>query len=61
MAAYTSEITQFIASLKQAKPDLESRQLQGRALLWDRPVDADTQTAWNAANVPQKPYVYAPE
>jgi hypothetical protein len=59
--AYTSEITQFIAKLKHDKPALESQQLAGRALLWDKRIDLDFQAASNQADVPQKPYVYAPE
>lgn len=58
---YTSELTQFITKLKADKPDLESRQLAGRALLWDKRIDPEFQTEWNEADVPQKPYVYAPD
>lgn len=56
---YKSDVTQFIDSLKQRDPQLESRQRQGRALLWDKPaVDLDTQKAQRDARVPQQPYVY---
>jgi Protein of unknown function (DUF3460) len=55
---YRSEITEFIDTLKQRDPQLESRQRQGRALLWDKPVDAKDQAQWRAARVAQKPYVY---
>lgn len=55
---YTSDATQFIDSLKAAKPELEAEQRQGRALLWDKQVDRDQQAQANAANVAQKPYVY---
>ncbi len=58
---YTSELTRFITKLKADKPDLESRQLAGRALLWDKRIDLDFQTASDQADVPQKPYVYAPD
>ena len=55
---YTSDATQFIDQLKQAKPDLDQRQRQGRALLWDKQIDRDQQAEFREANVPQKPYVY---
>jgi len=55
---YRSEITQFIDGLKSAKPELESQQLAGRALLWDKKLDRDSQREWRDARVPQKPYVY---
>ncbi|MEG1456584.1 MAG: DUF3460 family protein, partial [Comamonas sp.] len=32
---YKSDTTQFIEQLRAQKPDLEARQLAGRALLWD--------------------------
>jgi hypothetical protein len=51
-------VTSFIETLKAQKPTLEAEQRQGRALLWDRPVDADTQSEYRAANVAQQPYVY---
>ena len=38
---YESEITQFIAGLKQQKPQLEALQREGRELLWDKPVDRE--------------------
>ncbi|HSB23166.1 MAG TPA: DUF3460 family protein [Burkholderiaceae bacterium] len=55
---YTSEITQFIDELKAKKPTLEAEQRAGRALLWDREIDADEQAEFRAARVPQQPYVY---
>ncbi|MFC7409414.1 DUF3460 family protein [Hydrogenophaga atypica] len=55
---YTSDATQFIDSLKAAKPALEAEQREGRALLWDKQVDRDQQAQANAARVAQKPYVY---
>lgn len=55
---YTSEITQFIDELKAKKPTLETEQRAGRALLWDREIDADEQADFRAARVPQQPYVY---
>ena len=48
---YTSDATQFIESLKAAKPELEAEQREGRALLWDKQVDRDQQAQANAARV----------
>jgi hypothetical protein len=55
---YASDVTQFIDQLKAAKPQLEAEQRQGRALLWDQPVDREFQRQAEAARVPQGPYVY---
>jgi Protein of unknown function (DUF3460) len=55
---YTSDVTQFIEELKTKKPSLEAEQRAGRALLWDTAVDRDAQAAYEAAKVPQQPYVY---
>lgn len=55
---YTSEATQFIEQLKAQKPQLESQQREGRALLWDKAIDRDTQADIQAGRVAQKPYVY---
>lgn len=57
-ADYESDTTQFIQQLKASKPELEAQQRQGRALLWDQPVDREAQTQFKAARVAQKPYVY---
>ncbi len=58
---YASDATQFIDSLKQQKPELEAEQRQGRALLWDKPVDRQFAADTQAAQVKQKPYVYQTE
>ena len=55
---YQSDATQFIESLKKQDPQLEQRQREGRALLWDREQDRDAQAGYKAARVPQQPYVY---
>lgn len=55
---YKSDIGQFLESLKQRDPQLEDRQRQGRALLWDKEIDRQAQAEWREARVPQKPYVY---
>ena len=55
---YTSDTTQFIDQLKTQRPQLEAEQRQGRALLWDKPVDRDIQAEFKEGRVAQKPYVY---
>jgi hypothetical protein len=55
---YRSDVTQFIEQLKSQRPALEEEQRRGRALLWDRPVDRESQGEWLQARVPQQPYVY---
>ena len=55
---YQSDTTQFINQLKVNKPELESEQLAGRALLWDKNVDRKVWGEYRDAQVPQKPYVY---
>ena len=55
---YQSDATQFIEQLKQQKPQLEQQQQAGRALLWDKQVDAEVWQDYRAARVAQKPYVY---
>ncbi len=56
--AYKSDVTSFIEDLKAAKPTLEAEQRQGRALLWDKPVDREAQAEQADARVAQQPYVY---
>lgn len=55
---YQSEATQFIEELKRKDPSLESRQREGRSLLWDREQDAEAQAEFKDAQVPQQSYVY---
>ncbi|MDE2276600.1 MAG: DUF3460 family protein [Burkholderiales bacterium] len=55
---YTSDVTDFIQSLKARKPTLEADQRAGRALLWDRRLDRGALAEWREAEVPQQPYVY---
>lgn len=60
MAMYESEITQFLKSLKQERPALETEQREGRALLWDKePIDLEERARAEASRVSQKPYVYS--
>jgi len=55
---YRSDVTDFIESLKARDPQLESRQRQGRALLWDRALDREALAEQHEDRVPQQPYVY---
>lgn len=55
---YTSEITQFLQKYKSEHPDVEQRQRDGRARLWDRPQDPELTEAFKQARVRQHPYVY---
>lgn len=56
---YESEFTVFLKQLKQEKPDLEEKQRQGRALLWDKSATSlDEQARRNDATVKQQAYVY---
>jgi hypothetical protein len=55
---YQSDATQFINQLKAQQPALETRQREGRELLWDKAVDRQAWEGYQAARVPQKPYVY---
>lgn len=56
---YESEFTVFLKQLKQQKPDLEEKQRQGRALLWDKSATSlDEQARRNDATVKQQAYVY---
>ncbi len=55
---YSSDTTLFINQLKAQRPELEAEQRQGRGLLWDKPVDRDSQAEFKQGRVAQKPYVY---
>ncbi|SEA91826.1 DUF3460 family protein [Variovorax sp. YR216] len=55
---YTSEITNFIEEMKEKKPTLEAEQRAGRALLWDKHLDASLQEEFSEGRVAQQPYVY---
>jgi len=55
---YESDITQFIKQYKQQHQDVEQRQREGRARLWDKQLDAQLQEQYRSAQVCQKPYVY---
>jgi len=55
---YQSDVTQFIHTLKRAKPTLEQEQREGRALLWDKAIDREQQAQARQARVAQQAYVY---
>ncbi|WP_018913582.1 DUF3460 family protein [Thiomonas sp. FB-6] len=55
---YVSEATRFLQELKSQRPELESEQKAGRAMLWDRPQDSQLRAGFDAARVRQKAYVY---
>ena len=55
---YESEITQFINQLKKEDPTMDSRQLAGRARLWDKALNTEQQEGYRAGKVAQQPYVY---
>ena len=55
---YRSDTTNFINDLKLQKPELEAQQKAGRALLWDKDVNAEVWQDLRAGRVEQKPYVY---
>jgi hypothetical protein len=57
-ADYQSDTTQFIAELRQHRPELEASQRKGRALLWDQSPDQELWSQYRAAQVRQQPYVY---
>ena len=55
---YQSDITRFINELKAKQPELERKQREGRALLWDKPQDLEEARRQQAARVRQQAYVY---
>ena len=55
---YQSDTTQFINQLKVNNPALESEQLAGRALLWDKNVDRKIWGEYRDGQVEQRSYVY---
>lgn len=55
---YESDITRFLKDYKQAHPDVEQRQRDGRARLWDRQQDPELAEGFKQSKVSQRPYVY---
>ena len=61
MAMYESEHTIFMREWMAKHPEELEEQRKGRALWWDKPQDLETQKAYRAAQVAQKPYPYQPD
>ncbi len=55
---YQSEASTFINGLKAKDPQMAARQVEGRALLWDKKIDRDAASEYRAAKVTQNAYVY---
>jgi len=55
---YESELTQFLKQLKKEDPTIDSRQVAGRARLWDKSLDTEQQEGYRSGKLPQPPYVY---
>ena len=55
---YESDLTQFLRDLKAKKPEIEAKQREGRALLWDRDLDPAEEEHFRQSQVPQQAYVY---
>jgi hypothetical protein len=57
-SGYESDITRFLRELKQKNPEIERGQREGRAIFWDKNIDADLYKRYEASDVPQPAYVY---
>lgn len=56
---YESEHTKFIKELKAKTPGMEERQVEGRALLWDKaPLSLDEQERIKQSRLSQNAYPY---
>ena len=55
---YESEHTKFMRELLEKKPALAAEQRKGRAIWWDKNLDADEQKGFRDGHVAQTPYVY---
>jgi len=56
---YESDHTKFIKELKEKTPGMDERQVEGRALLWDKaPVSLDEQRRIAESRIRQQAYVY---
>ena len=58
---YESEITRFLRELKRQDPAIEPGQHEGRAIWWDKNLDADLYRRFRESRVPQPAYVYQPK
>jgi hypothetical protein len=55
---YESEATKFLQGLMKDKPHLAEEQRKGRAMWWDKKLDADELLRRGASKIEQRPYVY---
>ena len=56
---YESDHTKFIKELKDKTPGMDERQVEGRALLWDKaPVSLDEQRRIAESRLRQQAYPY---
>ena len=55
---YESDVTKFLQSYKKSHPDVEQRQREGRARLWDKSQDPELAEGFRQARVLMRPYVY---
>lgn len=58
MAHYESDVTKFLREMHEKKPALDDEQRDGRAIYWDKQLDADELARWKASGVPMQGYVY---
>ena len=58
MAHYESDVTKFLREMHEKNPALDDEQRDGRAIYWDKQLDADELARWNASGVPMQGYVY---
>ena len=59
LRSYESDITRFLRELKEKNPEIARGQRQGRAIFWDKDIDADLYRRYEASAVPQAAYAYA--
>ncbi len=58
-SCYVSEFATFMDGYLKAHPEVAQGQLEGRALLWDKPaLDEEAQRHFQEAGVKQKAYPY---
>lgn len=56
---YESDFEKFLNEMKEKKPEIETRQQEGRAIWWDKaPIDLDERDRMQQSRVRQQAYVY---
>lgn len=58
MYHYKSEATQFLDTLIETHPELETQRMENRKLLWDVTLNPEEQSNFEAAKLAKKPYTY---